>query len=92
LAGRLGPVERHPLVWAFAGAGSGVAIAFGLVILAANVLDPRGLGSPYHPWSMLCVLVAMVALLTGIGILIHGLGTAVEQRRARRGLPASGQG
>ena len=85
-------VQRHPVVWAFAGSGGCLAIAFGLVIFAANVLDPRGLGNPYHPGSKLCGLAAFVVLLTGIGILIHGLGTAEEQRRARRQLPPDGQG
>lgn len=60
------------------------------VMLAANVLDPHGLGNPHHPWSTLCALVALAALLTGIGILLHGLGTAEEQRRARKQRPLSG--
>jgi hypothetical protein len=91
-AARPSLLQRHPLVWGFAGAGSGVAIAFGLVMFAANVLDPHGLGNPYHPWSKLCALVAFAALLTGIGILLHGLGTAEEQRRARKQLPLGGPG
>jgi hypothetical protein len=44
--GRPGLVQRHPLLWGFAGSGGCVAIAFGLVMLAANVLDPHGLGNP----------------------------------------------
>jgi hypothetical protein len=88
--GRPGLVQRHPLLWGFAGSGGCVAIAFGLVMLAANVLDPHGLGNPHHPWSTLCALVALAALLTGIGILLHGLGTAEEQRRARKQRPLSG--
>ena len=89
--GRPGLIQRHPLAWGFSGAGSGVAIAFGLVMLAANVLDPAGFGNPYHPWSKLCVLVAFAALLAGLGILLHGLGTAEEQRRARRQPPPAGR-
>jgi hypothetical protein len=61
-------------------------------MLADNVLDPAGFGNPHHPWSKLCVLVAFAAFLTGIGILLHGLGTAGEQRRARRQPPPAGQG
>ena len=84
-------VQRRPLVWAFGGSGSCLAFAFGVVLLAANVLDPHGLGNPYHPWSDLCRVVAFFALMAGIGILTHGLGTAAEQRRARRQLPPGGQ-
>jgi hypothetical protein len=36
--------------------------------------------------------VALLAVMAGLGILIHGLGTAAEQRRARRQLPPGGQG
>ncbi|MGD0245752.1 MAG: DUF1707 domain-containing protein [Streptosporangiaceae bacterium] len=79
-------VQRRPLVFAFAASGSGLAIAFGLVMFAANVLDPDGLGNPYHPWSRLCALVAFFTLFTGLGLATHGVGTAVEQRRARRQL------
>ena len=80
-------VHRRPLVWAVAGSGSCLAIAFGIVLFAANVLDPNGLGNPYHPWSSLCGLVAFVALIAGLGILIHGLDTAAKQRHARRHRP-----
>lgn len=82
-------VQRRPVVWAVTGSGSCLAIAFGLIMFAANVLDPNGLGNPHHPWSMLCGLVAFVALLTGLGIFIHGMGTAEEQRRARKKLPSA---
>lgn len=86
-AARPSLVQRRPVLWAVAGSGSCLAISFGLVLFAANVLDPNGLGNPYHPWSGLCALVAFIVLLTGLGILIHGLGTAVDQRRTRRQLP-----
>ena len=80
-------MQRRPVLWAVAGSGSCLAIALGLILFASNVLDPNGLGNPYQPWSGLCGLVAFVVLLTGIGIAIHGLGTAQEQRRTRRQLP-----
>ncbi len=84
---RLSLVQRRPVLWAVAGSGSCLAIAFGLVLFASNVLDPNGLGNPYHPWSGLCALMAFAVLLTGIGIAIHGFGTAEDQRRARKQLP-----
>jgi len=77
-------VQRHPLVFAAAGFGGGVSVAFGLIMLAANVLDPSGLGNPYHPWSKMCILLALAALFAGIGLAVHGVGTAVEQWRMRR--------
>jgi Domain of unknown function (DUF1707) len=80
-------VSRRPLARAAAGSGSCLAIAFAAIWLAANVLDPNGLGNPYHHWSLLCVYVAFFAVITAIGIMIHGVGTAVEQRRSRRQLP-----
>jgi hypothetical protein len=58
-------------------------------MLGAQVLDPRVLGNPYHPRSSLCRLVALVALIAGLGILIHGLNTEAEQRRSRRQLPSA---
>jgi DUF1707 SHOCT-like domain len=87
-AARPSLVQRRPVVWAIAGSGSCMALAFGAIMLAAHVLDPNGLGNPYHPWSNLCGLVAFVAIITGLGILIHGLGTAEDQRRARRQIAA----
>ena len=85
-------MQRRPLVCAAAGAGGGLAIAFGLILFAANVLDPNGLGNPYHPWSSLCALVALVTVFVGGCISVHGLGTAAEQRRARGQLPPGSQG
>jgi hypothetical protein len=86
-AARPSLVQRRPVLWAVAGSGSCLAITFGLIMFAANVLDPNGLGNPYHPWSKLCALVAFVFLITGLGIAMHGLGTAMDQRRTRRQLP-----
>ena len=90
-AARPSLVQRRPVLWAVAGSGSCLAISFGLIMFAANVLDPNGLGNPYHPWSGLCALVAFVVLFTGLGIAIHGLGTAVDHRRTRRQLPPTGE-
>ena len=80
-------VQRRPVLWAVAGSGGSLAIACGLIMFAADVLDPNGLGNPYHPWSKLCALVAFVVLMTGLGIGMHGLGTAMDQKRTRRQLP-----
>lgn len=87
-ATRPGPVQRRPVVWALAGSGSCLAVAFGALMLAAHVFDPDGLGHPYGPWGSLCGLVAFVAIITGLGVLIHGLGTAEDQRRVRRQIAA----
>ena len=51
-------------------------------------LDPGGPGpNPYHSWIKLCLFVALAALITAIGILLNGVGTAVEQRHSRKQLP-----
>jgi hypothetical protein len=81
------PARRRPLARAAAGSGGCLVIAFAAIWVAANILDPAGLGNPYHPWSRLCLLVAFLAVITGLGIMIHGVGAAVEQRHSRRQLP-----
>jgi hypothetical protein len=81
------PARRRPLLRATAGSGGCLAIAFAAVWVAANILDPDGLGNPYHPWSRLCLFVAVFAVVTAFGIMINGVGTAVEQRRSRRQPP-----
>jgi Domain of unknown function (DUF1707) len=88
-AARTRLVQRRPVVWAVAGSGSCLAIAFGLLIFASYILDPSGFGQPHHPGGSLCGLAAFVALLTGLGVFIHGMGTAEEQRRARKKLPSA---
>ena len=79
--------RRRPLARAAAGSVGCLVIAFAAVWVGANILDPRGLGNPYHPWSSLCRLVAMAAVLTALGILANGVATSSEQRRSRRQLP-----
>jgi len=47
--------RRRQLAKAAAGSGGCLVIAFSAVWVAANILDPDGLGNPYHPWSRLCL-------------------------------------
>ena len=81
------PARSWPLARAAAKSGGCLALAFGLVLFAANVLDPNGLGNPYAPWSTLCVVAALIALVGAVGYLTDGVATSVEQRRSRRQLP-----
>jgi hypothetical protein len=81
------PTRSRPMAKASAASGGLLAFAFGLILLAANVLDPHGLGNPYHPWSTLCAIVAFFATIAALMVFVHGVGTSVEQRRARRHLP-----
>ena len=87
------PPRRWPLARAAAKSGGCLVLAFALVLFAANVLDPHGLGNPYHPWSSLCAVVAFGFVLTAVGIFVTGVATSVEQRRSRGQLPPRpGQG
>jgi hypothetical protein len=81
------PARRRPLARAAAKSGGCLVLSFALVLFAANVLDPHGLGNPYHPWSSLCALVAFGLVLAALGIFATGVATSVEQRRSRRQLP-----
>jgi DUF1707 SHOCT-like domain len=81
------PPRRWPLARAAAKSGGCLVFAFALVLFAANVLDPHGLGNPYHPWSTLCLVVALGLVLTALGIFGTGVATSVEQRRSRGQLP-----
>jgi Domain of unknown function (DUF1707) len=81
------PARRWPLARAAAKSSGCLVLALALVLFAANVLDPHGLGNPYHPWSGLCALVALGLVLTALGIFATGVATSVEQRRSRRQLP-----
>jgi hypothetical protein len=79
--------RRWPLARAAAKSSGCLGLAFALVLFAANVLDPHGLGNPDHPWSSLCLVVALGLVLTALGIFGTGVATSVEQRRSRRQLP-----
>jgi Domain of unknown function (DUF1707) len=81
------PARRRPLARATAGAGSCLVIAVAAVWVA-GLADPGGPGpNPYHSWARLCLFVAFFAVVTALGIVIHGVGTAVEQRRSGGQLP-----
>jgi hypothetical protein len=79
--------RRRPLVRAATRSGACLAFAFGIVLFAAHVLDPNGLGNPYAPWSGLCLLAAFAAVFAAVCIAVNGVGTSLEQRRPRRQLP-----
>jgi hypothetical protein len=79
--------RRWPMARAAVKSGGCLAFAFALVLFAANVLDPNGLGNPYAPWSGLCAVAAMFSVLAAVGFLGQGVVTSVEQRRSRRQLP-----
>jgi Domain of unknown function (DUF1707) len=81
------PARRWPLARAAAKSGGCLGLAFALVLFAANVLDPHGLGNPNHPWSSLCAVVALGLVITALGIFATGVVTSVEQRSSRRQLP-----
>jgi len=78
---------RRPLAGAAAGSGACLAGAFGLVLFAADYLDPHGLGNPYQPWSALCAVFAFVLLILAAFIAVLGVASSVEQRRSSRRLP-----
>ncbi len=78
---------RHPLARAAAGSGACLAAASGLMLFAANYLDPHGLGRPDHPWSAVCATFAVVLLILAAFIAVLGVASSVEQRLARRRLP-----
>ena len=86
------PARGWPLARAAAKSGGCLVLAFALVLFAANVLDPHGLGNPYHPWSSLCLVVALGLVLTALGIFATGVATSVEQRSRRQLPPRAGPG
>jgi hypothetical protein len=87
LASPPAPARRWPLARAAAKSGGCLAFAFGAVLFAAHVLDPNGLGNPYHPWSSLCAVAAVVAVVAAVGFLGQGIVTSLEQRQSRKQLP-----
>ena len=83
---RSAPVRR-PLARAVAGSGVCLVIAFGAV-LVGGILDADSVGpGPQGSWIPVCLFVAVAAVITAIGILLNGVGTAVAQRWSRRQPP-----
>ena len=77
------PVPPRPLAKAAARSGMCLVISAAAVRIAF-LLDPDGSGPhPHQSWAPWCLTVAFFAVLTALGIVIHGVGTAVEQRRYR---------
>lgn len=85
------PLQRHPLLKAAAGSGTCLAAAFSLVLFAANVLDPAGLGNPYHPWSALCLVSACMLVLVALSISVIGVAVAIDQKLPAEQLPSPSQ-
>jgi hypothetical protein len=76
------PVRYRPLARAAAGSGICLLIAAAAVRIAF-LLNPDGPGpSPHHSGGPLCLTVAVCAVFTALGIFIHGVGAAVEQRQS----------
>jgi uncharacterized protein DUF1707 len=81
------PARRGPLARAAAGSGGCLVLAFAAVRVAF-IFDPGGAGpDPYHSWAKPFMLLAVVAVLTALGIVVLGVATSVERRRSRRQLP-----
>jgi hypothetical protein len=80
------PVRRWPLVRAAAGSGGCLVFAFAVAWVGGHTDHPLG-PSPYKSWMAPCFLVAIAAVIAALGIVVHGVGTSVEQRRSRRQLP-----
>lgn len=81
-------VQRRPVLWGVGGAGGCLVIGFGLLVFGSEVIAPDGAGHPYNPWvSTLWGMLICVVMMTGLGIAVHGLGTAEDRRRVRRQVP-----
>ena len=78
---------RRPLAWAAAGSASCLVIAAAAVRIAFLVDPDRPGPNPHQSWAPLCLTLAYLAVLTALGIFVHGVGTAVEQRQSRKQLP-----
>ena len=78
------PARPRPLARASAGSGLCLLIAAALLRVAFLVDPDDGVPHPAHSLAPFCLLLAFFAVMTALGIFIHGVGTAVEQRRVRR--------
>ena len=83
---------RRPLARAAAGSGICLVIA-AAAVRVAFLADSDGLGpNPHQSWAPWCLTVAFFAVLTALGIVINGVGTAVDQRRSRKQQPPLNRG
>jgi hypothetical protein len=80
------PVRRWPLARAAAGSGGCLLLAFAAAWVGGHTDHPLG-PSPYKSWMTPGFFVALVALAAALGVVSHGVGTSMEQRRSRRQLP-----
>jgi Domain of unknown function (DUF1707) len=81
------PARRRPLARAAAWSGGCLVIAAAAAKIAFQ-LDPEpGPPAPYASWTKYLLLIALAAVFTAMGILVHGVGTSLEQRRSRRQPP-----
>jgi uncharacterized protein DUF1707 len=80
------PVRRWPLSRSVVASGGCLVLAFAAAWIGGHTDHPLG-PSPYKAWMPLCFLVALAAAMAALGILVHGVGTAVDRRVSRRQLP-----
>jgi hypothetical protein len=80
------PARRRPLARAAAGSGGCLVIAAAAMKIHAQ-LDPGAIPTSHDSWAKYFFLIALAAVLTALGILVHGAGTFVENRRSRGQLP-----
>ena len=80
------PARRPPLARAAAGSGGCLFIAAAAMMIHAH-LDPGATPTPHDSWAKYFFLIALAAVLTALVILVHGVGTFVENRRSRGQLP-----
>jgi hypothetical protein len=75
------PRRRRPLVRAAVGSGSCLVIAAAAMKIHAQ-LDPGAMPTPHDSWSKYFFLITVVAVLTGLGVLAHEVGTFRKNRRS----------
>jgi hypothetical protein len=86
-AGPPAPAIRRPLAKAAAGSGLCLVVAAAAIGISHH-FDPGGPGpNPYHAWSASFYLLSIIAVITALSVLVHGVATSIEQRRSRGQLP-----
>jgi DUF1707 SHOCT-like domain len=81
------PAIRRPLAKAAAASGLCLVVATAAMGVSHH-FDPGGPGpNPYHAWSASFYLLSVIAVITALSVLVHGVATSIEQRRSRGQLP-----